>query len=120
MEIRHAAGRNPELVRQRAMLEAVCAIEFPFPEGRFAGRGIVICGGGAKYFPCVYVLVRLLRHLRCRLPVEVWHLGAEEMPKELRGLLAEQGAGCVDGLAMQPGLSTGLPHSGSSVDRIRS
>ena len=101
MEIRQATGREAELVRQRGMLEGVCGVEFPVPEGRFAGRGIVICGGGVRYLPSVYVLVRLLRHLRCRLPIEVWHLGKEEMPEEMRALLAELGAVCVDGLAMR-------------------
>ncbi len=87
VEIRQAAGTEPELVRQRAVLEGVCGVEFLVPEGRFAGRGVVICGGGEKYLPSVYVLVRLLRHLRCRLPIEVWHLGNTEMPEEVRGLL---------------------------------
>jgi RHS repeat-associated protein len=45
VEIRHATGSEPELLRQRGMLEGVCGVEFPLPEGRFAGRGIVICGG---------------------------------------------------------------------------
>lgn len=79
----------------------VCAVEFPYPKERFAGRGIVICGGGEKYLPSVFVLVRLLRHLRCQLPIEVWHLGREEMPDAMRSLLAEQGAVCMDGAAMR-------------------
>ena len=101
VEIRHATGREPELLRYRAMLDAVCKVTFPYPAGRFEGRGIVICGGGEKYLPSVYVLVRLLRHLRCRLPIEVWHLGREEMPDEMRSLLAEQSAVCMDGTAMR-------------------
>ncbi len=92
VEIKTATGTEPELVRRRGMLDAVCGVGFPFPAGRFAGRGIVICGGGEKYLPSVYVLVRLLRHLRCALPVEVWHMGEAEMPADLRGLLAEQAA----------------------------
>jgi RHS repeat-associated protein len=87
VEIRQASGREPELVRQRELLEGVCGVEFLAPAGLFTGRGIVICGGGAKYLPSVYVLVRLLRHLRCGLPVEVWHLGKDEMPEEVRGML---------------------------------
>jgi hypothetical protein len=83
------------------MLEGVCGVEFPYPKERFAGRGIVICGGGEKYLPSVYVLVRLLRHLRCRLPVEVWHLGKEEMPDAMRGLLEGLGSVCVDAEAVR-------------------
>ena len=100
MEIRHATGVETELLRHQALLKAVCRVEFPYPQERFAGRGIVICGGGVKYLPSVYVLVRLLRHLRCRLPIEVWHLGKKEMPDEIRATLAKQGARCVDAEAM--------------------
>ena len=43
-------------------------------------RGIVVCGGGEVYLPGTYVLLKMLRHLGCTLPIEVWHLGPEEMP----------------------------------------
>ncbi len=88
-----------ELLRHRALLDAVAALKFPYPAERFAGRGIVICGGGTKYFPCVYVLVRLLRYLGCTLPIEVWHLGGREMSAAMRGLLAAHGADCRDAQA---------------------
>ncbi len=101
VEMKHATGREPELIRHRAMLDAICGVDFAYPEARFAGRGIVICGGGEKYLPSVYVLVRLLRHLRCSLPIEVWHLGEKEMPVEFRAMLAEHGAVCRDGAAMR-------------------
>ncbi|MDZ4847681.1 MAG: hypothetical protein SGI77_00160 [Pirellulaceae bacterium] len=38
----------------------------------FQGRGIAICAGGRRYNTCAWVLVRLLRYLRCQLPIEVW------------------------------------------------
>jgi hypothetical protein len=101
VEIQQVTGRDPELLRHRALLDAVCKAEFHWSAGRFEGRGIVICGGGEKYFPSVYVLVRLLRHFACALPIEVWHLGADEMPDAQSGLLAEHGALCVDGLAVR-------------------
>lgn len=47
------------------------------PPPTVSGRGIVTCGGG-KYEPGLYVLVRMLRHLGCELPVQVWHRGAAE------------------------------------------
>lgn len=49
-----------------------------YPDGRYAGRGIVILGGGA-FFPGVYVTVRMIRHFGCDLPIEVWH-DAEREP----------------------------------------
>jgi hypothetical protein len=53
------------------------------------GRGIVVVGGGEKYLPGTYVLLRMLRHLGCTLPVEVWHLGPREMPVEWGARLAQ-------------------------------
>ena len=62
-----------------------------YPEGRFNGRGIVICAGGVKYFTCVWVLLNLLRGSGCQLPVEVWYLGSSEMDDKMRGLLERFG-----------------------------
>ena len=101
VEIARISEKNPELVRHRALLDAVAALEFPFPPARFSGRGIVICGGGEKYLPSAYVLVRMLRHLGCALPVEVWHLGEAEMPETMRVLFAQLGCVCVDGLLVR-------------------
>lgn len=44
-----------------------------------AARGITIVGGG-KYLPSVYVTVRVLRHVGCTLPIEVWHFDGENDP----------------------------------------
>jgi hypothetical protein len=59
-----------------------------YPPTRFAGRGIVICAGGASYFTNAYVLVHVLRNaLGCRLPIEVWHLGPAEMSPRMQSML---------------------------------
>lgn len=42
------------------------------------GRGIVICGGGVKHGACAWVLIKLLRHLGCTLPIEAWCLNDDE------------------------------------------
>jgi len=101
VEIQRVTGQEADLVRHRAMLDVMCGLNFRWPAGRFSGRGIVICGGGERYFPSAYVLVRLLRHLGCALPIEVWHLGSAEMSAAMRTLLAEHGVVCVDGLAVR-------------------
>lgn len=101
VEIQRASGRKPELVAHRAMLEVVCGVEFAFPAERFNGRGIVVCGGGEKYLFSTYVLVRMLRYLGCRLPIEVWHLCEREMPDAMRQLMADYGVTCVDGEAVR-------------------
>lgn len=48
-----------------------------YPEGRFAGRGAVICGGGA-YEASAYVACRMLRHVGWEHPIQVWHRGVGE------------------------------------------
>jgi ADP-heptose:LPS heptosyltransferase len=68
----------------------------PFPEGRFSGRGVVICGGGLAYFPSAWVCIRLLRHLGCTLPIELWQTTFSEMTDEWRALVEAQGVRCVD------------------------
>ena len=69
--------------------------------GGFFGRGIIICGGGASYFPCVWVCVRQLRRVGCTLPIQVWHLGDREMDDTMRGLLAPLGVTCIDAVALR-------------------
>jgi hypothetical protein len=59
-------------------------------------RGIVIAGGGLKYFPSVWVNVNLLRHFGCTLPIQLWYLGDGEMDPYMKRLLAPLGVECVD------------------------
>jgi hypothetical protein len=81
----------------KARLAAAAAVDPTFPEERFVGRGIVICAGGARLFTCAWIAIALLRrHLACTLPIEVWHLGPEEMGPPMRGLLEELDAHPVD------------------------
>jgi hypothetical protein len=83
----------------RARLAAAAAAENPFPEHRFDGRGIVICAGGARLFTCAWIAIAVLRrHLGCALPIEVWHLGPQEMGPPMRGLLEDLDALPVDAL----------------------
>jgi hypothetical protein len=68
-----------------------------YPDGRFDGRGIVICAGGERYFTCAWVLISILRRVhRCSLPIQVWHLGRREMSEEMRILLTEEAIEVVD------------------------
>jgi hypothetical protein len=67
----------------------------PYPD-RFDGRGIVICGGGLKYFTCAWVCIHLLRRLGCHLPIELWHLGSGEMSAEMAALVKPLGVDCRD------------------------
>lgn len=67
-----------------------------YPKG-FKRKGIVICGGGVKYFTNAWVLVNHLKRLGCKLPVEFWYLGEKEMDETMLGLFKELGVKCVDG-----------------------
>ena len=49
-------------------------------------QGILTAGEGPRYFPEVYVLVRLLREVGCQLPIEVWTLPGRADPRERRSL----------------------------------
>jgi alpha 1,2-mannosyltransferase len=61
------------------------------PRERFAGRGIVTCAGGQRYFTCAWVLIWILRRVhQTQLPIQVWHLGRKEMSDAMRLLLEEQ------------------------------
>ena len=60
------------------------------------GRGIVICAGGSRYFPCAWVCINMLRRQGCDLPVQVWHLDASEMNSAMRDLIEPLGATCVN------------------------
>src|SRR5256885_92491 len=62
----------------------------PYPDG-FCGKGIVICGGGLKYFPCAWVCINRLRDFGCELPIELWYLGAREMTPTMQRLVEPLG-----------------------------
>ena len=70
---------HEEWNQHRLLRQEVLAQEMPWP-GAEQERGIIICGGGEKYLPGVWVVLQELRCLGCRLPVEVWYLGETEMP----------------------------------------
>lgn len=66
-----------------------------YPSG-FQGRGIVICGGGVKYFTNAWVCINMLRRFGCRLPIQVWHLGEKELDGRMRQILSPLGVECID------------------------
>ena len=67
---------------------------------RFVGRGIVMPAGGIVYLTNAWLSLRMLRRTGCELPVEVWHIGSDEVTKEWCDLLATVGATCIDALAV--------------------
>jgi hypothetical protein len=84
----------------REMLDQFLRSIPAFPEQRFQGRGIVLCGGGSVYFPCIWVCVRMLRHFGCTLPIELWHRGPREMTDQMKALLEPYDVVCRDSFAV--------------------
>jgi hypothetical protein len=85
-----------------AGLRDLAKSEHPYPAERFDGRGIVICAGGARLFSCAWVCISILRRtLKNPLPIEVWHLGEQELGAPEAAMLAELGATAVDATAIR-------------------
>ena len=79
------------------MQDEIIRATMPYPEGRFEGRGIVVCAGGPRLFTCAWVGINMLRRvLGCTLPIQVWYLGREEMDARMVALLGTLDVECVD------------------------
>lgn len=72
-----------------------------FPADRFSDDGVVICGGGSRLFPSTWVCVNLLRDQGCKLPIELWHLGPEELDSQMISLIEPLGVKCIDALKVR-------------------
>lgn len=70
-----------ELARQRCH-------ELPPIEGE-EGKGIVMAAGGRTHFTCAWITLKIIRELGCKLPIEVWHLGDQELDNRMKELLSE-------------------------------
>jgi ADP-heptose:LPS heptosyltransferase len=95
--------RNPYDESKLTLHNARLALEsfvknIPTPPFQFEGRGIVICGGGVRYFTNAWVCINMLRQLGCTLPIELWHLGSNEIDSTMRSLVEPLGVTCVDAL----------------------
>jgi ADP-heptose:LPS heptosyltransferase len=84
----------------RVSLEMAVRRRPQYPAG-FRGRGIVICAGGVKYFTNAWVCIRMLRRVGCTLPIQIWHLGPDELDNSMRQLVAPFGVECVDAFAVR-------------------
>lgn len=71
----------------RNLLDREVARPESYTAGLFRGRGIVICGGGERYLPSVWINIRMLREHGCKLPIELWHLGPDEIDGEFCSLI---------------------------------
>jgi hypothetical protein len=67
----------------------------PYPEGKFSGRGVVICAGGHRLFTNGWVAMRILRMHDVDLPIQFWHLDSE-IDGYMADLVKPWGVECVD------------------------
>jgi hypothetical protein len=90
------------LTEQNALerIDAAAAALQAYPGGHH-GRGVVVPGGGPRYFPCTWVCINMLREAGCDWPVELWHLGPAEMTDAMRSLVEPLGVRCVDALEVR-------------------
>lgn len=94
-----AAARFPGFVDRnnaRATVDMFLNQLPAYPQDRYQGRGIVICGGGSRYLTCAWVCINMLRRTGCRLPVELWQTTQFEMDRSLRELFAPLGVTCIN------------------------
>jgi hypothetical protein len=59
------------------------------------GRGIVIAGGG-KYLSHAWIGCQIIRDTGCQLPIQIWYLGAKEMPAWVKPYFDKLGVETVD------------------------
>ena len=92
----------PDSTQMLRKADAFLAAVPSYPDGRYHGRGIVIAGGGERFLASLYVTIRAVRHVGCRLPIQVWYLGRDdEMPADRQALFAPFGVECVDADAVR-------------------
>ena len=76
------------------------ARSLPAPPRWEAERGVVICAGGWRFFASLYVTVRMIRHVGCNLPIQVWYLGDRgEFDPRMQAALADYDVGWINGNA---------------------
>jgi hypothetical protein len=89
--------RDGQYARYQRLQDAAILSVPPYPVEQFAGDGIVIVAGGPLYYTNAWVCLTMLRRvLGCRLPIQVWYLGAAEMTPYMVELLQRFDVECVD------------------------
>lgn len=84
--------------RQDEAIRAARACEPP----AFEGQGIVMVAGGPRCYTNAYVALTILRSvLDCRLPIQIWYLGPDEMSPEMARILRKFDVDLVDALAIR-------------------
>ncbi len=88
---------GPDSRAMLAMAEQYLAAIPKYPAKHYSGRGVLIAGGGDRFFASLYVTIRALRHVGCTLPIQVWYLGRNaELSAKQQAILKPYGVQCID------------------------
>lgn len=91
---------------QRMQDEAIRSTP-PYPAEQFGGAGIVMLAGGPRYYTNAWVCLTMLRRvLGCRLPIQVWYRGPDEMSPQMIDMLHPFDVECIDALEVRRGYPT--------------
>lgn len=96
-------GRNGETLNEANARSAAEKFihKIPLYPGTFSDRGIVICGGGVKYYTNAWIAIKMLRYFGCTLPIQLWYLGENEIDDQMKSWMEPLGVECVDGLEIR-------------------
>ena len=72
-------------------------------------RGLVLCVGGPTLLTNAYVTISALRTLGCRLPIEIFHLGQEEISSIAKSILLQHFAGDLGEISFHDALEMEYP-----------
>ncbi|MFQ3578876.1 MAG: hypothetical protein SNJ71_01890 [Bacteroidales bacterium] len=81
---------------RRLMREKISSILKEEKKEKSPKRGIVTCGGGAKYYPSLYVNIRIIRCLNNQIPIEVFYYNNEMDPYMVRLLEEVENVKCIN------------------------
>jgi glycosyltransferase involved in cell wall biosynthesis/ADP-heptose:LPS heptosyltransferase len=98
---RHPSGQPLSTESAPSAIEEVIRSTPAYPAERFSERGIVIPAGGPEYLACAWVCISMLRKLKCKLPIQVWHIGEQECPQAVKELFAKLEVEFVDAIGMR-------------------
>ncbi|MCI0746021.1 MAG: hypothetical protein L0Y58_11495, partial [Verrucomicrobia subdivision 3 bacterium] len=70
----------------------------PYPADTYKGRGIVMCAESISDLAQAWIGINMLRQLGCRLPIQLWHAGAQGMDASMKSLLRALRVECVNAL----------------------
>ncbi|MCF7811969.1 glycosyltransferase [bacterium] len=75
--------------------------EIPEYPDTYSGKGIIICGGGIQYYTNAWICINMLRYFGCKLPIQLWFLGANEIDDQMKIWLKPLNVECVDGIKVR-------------------